>query len=339
MRAAVKGTLGAALIALAGASIAQAPAPPAPTAPIQRPFGSVPLMVPPGEAPAKDCDAACLTALAQSYVDAMVRHDGSGLPWADRVSYAENGVRIMVGDGTWATITGQGEAPLIVADPKAGKVVWLGRIDDHGQPAFIAIELTARRGSIASVQSVIRHKEGRPPFGDPATYRFDTAFSAPLAKGRETPRGVMFGLVQAFFDAQSGKGAAPNFGKDCVLMENGLPMTGNLPATKPDTGACAASFARGLFQEYEGVRRRVVAYDEPRGVVVVTGARDLPAEKMEFTGTDGKAYKAESNYPRSVGFTTVFKIEAGAISRVASIANELPYLMPAPWPEPRGGRP
>ncbi len=161
----------------------------------------------------------------------------------------------------------------------------------------------------------------------------------PLAKGKETPRTVMFGLVQAYFDAQEGKGKAPAFGKGCVLIENGLPMTGNLPAAKGETGDCAASFSRGLFGEFEGVRRRIAAYDEARGLVVAVGARDLPAAKTEFTASDGKSYKSEADYPRSFGFATVFKIESGTMSRVESIATELPYLMPPPWQEPRGPRP
>lgn len=343
MRLGVATVLGAVLIAFAGRTMAQAPTtqpPAAPQKPVLRPFGSVPLMVPSKNAIMREaCDEACLKDLAQQYMDALVKQDGSKLPWADRVRYAENGVTIMVGDGTWATATAKGASPLIVADAKVGKVVWIGSVDDHGQPGFYAIELTARGGQIASVSATMRRKEGRPPFGDPVAFTHDPAFSAALAKGKDTPRALMFGLVQAYFEAQGGKGKAPSFGKGCVLIENGLPMTGNLPAAKGESGDCATSFARGLFGEYERVRRRIVAYDDARGLVVVGGARDLPAEKTEFTGSDGKTYKSEADYPRSFGFITVFKIEGGMIARVETIATELPYLMPPPWQEPRGSRP
>ena len=343
MRRVVQLALGAALIGAASSAIAQMPAVPGAASvagPIVRSLGSVPLMVPyNSEAPGKDCDAACLTGLAQQYVDALAKQDGSKLPWADRVRYAENGVTMMVGDGVWAAATAHGAAPLIIADPKAGKAIWLGSVDEHGQPGFFAMELTARGDRIASVQAHIRRKEGRPPFGDPVAFKHDPAFSALLAKGKETPRASMFGLVQAYLDAQAGKGKAPVFAKGCVLIENGVAMTGNLPAAKGETGDCATSFSRGLFGEFEGVRRRVAAYDEARGLVVVTGVRDLPAAKTEFAATDGKTYKGEAEYPRSFGFTSVFKIEGNAIARVETIATELPYLMPPPWQEPRGSRP
>lgn len=341
MKLGVATVLGAVLIAFAGRTIAQAPVSPpaAPQKPVLRPFGSVPLMVPPSSDAPKNCDEVCLKDLAQQYMDALVKQDGSKLPWADRVRYAENGVTIMVGDGTWATATAKGASPLIVADAKVGKVVWIGSVDDHGQPGFYAIELTARGGQIASVSATMRRKEGRPPFGDPVAFTHDPVFSATLARGKETPRALMTGLAQAYFEAQGGKGKAPAFGKGCVLIENGVPMTGNLPAARGESGDCATSFSRGLFGEYERVRRRIVAYDDARGLVVVSGARDLPAEKTEFTASDGKAYKSEADYPRSVGFITIFKIEAGVIARVETIATELPYLMPPPWQEPRGSRP
>ena len=334
MRAAVHSALGAVLFALAGAAAAQTPAPPA--KPIQRPLGSVPLMVPPSDAAKKSCDTTCLTDLARHYADALARQDGSALPWAERVRYAENGVPIMVGDGTWATATAHGAAPLIIADAGAGKVVWMGTVEEHGQPGFYAFELTAPGGRIVAVQALIRRKEGRPPFGDPVAFAHNPAFSARVAKA--TPRAARAGLVTAYLDAQAGKGKAPAFGKGCLLIENGTPMTGNLPAGKGEKGDCATSFSHHLFGEFEGVRRRVVAYDEARGLVVVSGIRDLPAEKTAFTATDGMPYKAEADYPRSMGFMTVFKIEGGAIARVETVATELPYLMPPPWPEPREGK-
>lgn len=333
--------LGAIVAAMATPAIAQTPAPaPAPGAPIVRPLGSVPLTLPPlADRTPKACDVACLTGIARDYADALARQDGSKLPWDERVRYAENGVSIMVGDGVWAAATGHGAEPLIVADARSGKAIWLGSVDEHGQPGFFSIELTVRGGRIAAVQMLGRRKEGRPPFGDPVAFRSDPAFTTPVAKGKETPRAIMTGLVQGFFAAQTGKDKAPAFAKGCVLVENGVPMTGNLPAAKGESGDCSTSFARGLFGEYEAVRNRTVAYDEARGVVVVTGVRDLPAEKTEFTASDGKTYKAEAEYPRSFGFTTVFKIEGSAIARVQTIATELPYLMPAPWPEARGPRP
>jgi hypothetical protein len=334
----IRVVLGAVLLSVTGSAIAQVPE----TAPkpVLRPFGSVPLMVPAGRTVApRDCDEACLTGLVRDYMAALAKRDGANLPWADHVRYADNGVPLQINDGIWATATAHGATPLIVADAKGGKAIWMGSLDDHGQPGYLALELTARQGRIVAVETLMRRKQGRPPFSEPLEYKRDPAFTAAAIKGKETPRAVKFGLVQAYFDAQAGKGRAPAFGKNCVLIENGVTMTGNLPAAKGEAGDCASSFARGLFGEFEAVGRRIVAYDDARGLVIATGRRDLPAEKMEFTAADGKTYRAEASYPRSYGFTTAFKIEGGVIERVETIATELPYLMPPPWREPRGSRP
>jgi hypothetical protein len=324
--------LSAVLFAVASAASAQMTASPAPEG-MQRPFGSVPLMLPPAKSPPRDakCDTACLTKVATDYMDALAKQDGANLDWAPRVRYAENGVPMMVGDGVWATGTARGASPLIVVDEARGRVALLGSVDEHGQPGFYALDLTVRRGQIADVSSWIRRQQGRPPFGDPIAFQHDPAFTTPLAKGKETPLPVMTGLAFAFIGAQTGKDMPPPFAKGCVLVENGVAMTGNQPAAKGETGDCASAFSRGLFKEYEDVMARLVALDPARGVLAIVGRRDLPGAEMEFTATDGKPYKAEAHYPRSTGFMTVFKIEAGAISRVETIATELPYMMPPPW--------
>ena len=287
---------------------------------------------------AAGCDSTCLTGLATQYVNALASEHWQDLPWADTVHYAENSVKLMVGDGVWATATARSATPLVVADPVTGKVAWIGTIEEHGQPGFLALELTAAGDRIGAVQSVIRRKQGRPPFGDPTTFKQTLLFTAPLAPGHATDRDAMIGIANGYFAAQAGGaqtgGAAttlPTFTKGCRLIENGVPMTGNLPAIKGETGACASAFQRSLFQEFEGVRQRIVAVDPARGLVVAIGYRDMPAAKITFQATDGKSYPAEAQYPRSMGFMTVLRIDNSAIAGVETIASELPYMMPFPW--------
>ena len=133
------------------------------------------------QAPVPACDVACMTDVANRFMDAMTRSDPQTLPWADRVGYAENSTKLRIGEGSWVTIKGRSKTPLVVADPQTGHVVWTGAIDDHGQAGFYAMDMKLRRGRIASVQSVIRRKEGRPPFGDPVTYAPDRTFTTDVA--------------------------------------------------------------------------------------------------------------------------------------------------------------
>lgn len=284
-------------------------------------------------ASAQSCDADCMSGIANRYMDAVVKHDPRGLPWAERVGYAEHGTKLRVGEGSWVTIDKRSTTPLVVADPETGHVVWVGGVEDHGQPAFYAMDMSIARGRIAAVSKVIRRKEGRPPFGDPTAFKHDGKFDAKVARSDGTARASMVALVEGYLNSQAASNGAvlTSIGADCRLIENGLPMTGNLPAGAGEDGGCAAGLERRLYQEFEAVRRKVVAVDEGKGLVAAIGYRDLPGATTSFTARDGKAYPAEANYPRSVAFVSVFKIEGGKITRIETVANEVPYLMPFPW--------
>lgn len=283
---------------------------------------------------AQNCDAGCMTDLANRFMDAMIRSDPKGLPWAERVRYAENSTRVRIGESSWVTIKTRSKAPLVVADPKNGHVVWAGMIDDHGQPGFYAMDMKIEGGRIAAVQSVIRRKEGRQPFGDPVTYAPDRKFAAIVPAKDRLARGKMLALADEYFAALRSNGATqlPGFDKDCVLIENAVPMTGNLPAAKGGDASCEAALRRGLYGEYEAIRYQPVAVDEARGLVAAIGYRDLPGAQVSFTAKDGATYPAEAKYPRTVGFVSILKIEGGKIARIETIANEIPYLAPAPFP-------
>jgi hypothetical protein len=294
---------------------------------------SLALMPAAAQAQAKTCNEACMTDLANRFMDAMAKSDPRGLPWAEQVRYAENSARLRVGEGSWVTIKGRAKAPLVVADPQTGRVVWLGTIDDHGQPGFYAMDMAVKDGRIASVQSVIRRKEGRPPFGDPVTYAPDRKFTTAIPAKARLPRGQMTALVDAYYAGIASNGSALGVGFDrgCTLIENGVRMTGNLPAAAGGDAGCESALKRGLYGELEAVRHQVLAIDETRGLVTAIGYRDLTGAKTSFTAQDGAAYPAEAKYARSVGFVSVFKIEAGKIARIETIANEVPYLIPAPF--------
>jgi len=290
----------------------------------------------PASAQAQSCDAACMTDLANRFMDAMAKSDPKGLPWAGQVRYAENSSKVRIGESSWVTIKGRAKAPLVVADPQTGHVVWAGMIDDHGQPGFYAMDMTVTGGRIAAVQSVIRRKEGRQPFGDPTTYAPDKKYATAVPAKARLSRGQMIALVDAYFAAQETNGAAlaVGFDRGCTLIENGVRMTGNLPAAAGGDASCDAPLKRGLWGELEGVRHQVLAVDEVRGLVAAIGYRDLTGAKTSFTAQDGTSYAAEAKYPRTVGFVSVFKIEGGKIARLETIANEVPYLMSAPFNAP-----
>jgi sugar lactone lactonase YvrE len=294
------------------------------------------LAMTPAVAQAQTCDAACLNGLADGFMSAMTTANPVGLPWADRVLYAENSAPVRIGESSWVTIKTYSDRPLLVADSQTGRTVWFGSIEDHGQPGFYAMDMKVKGGKIAAVQSVIRRKEGRQPFGDPLAYTPDRKFSTALAANARLPRGQMEAVVDAYFTSMAGNGAAMgvSFDRGCVNIENGVAMAGLLPTARASDAGCETALRRGLYAELEAVRHEVVAIDEARGLVAAIGYRDLPGAQTSFTARDGKAYPAEAKYPRTFGFVSIFKIESGRIARIETISNEVPYLMRAPFAKP-----
>jgi hypothetical protein len=55
---------------------------------------------------AADCDRECLRGFITQYLNAMVVHNPTTLPLADRVKFTEDTVEKRLGDGLWKTASG-----------------------------------------------------------------------------------------------------------------------------------------------------------------------------------------------------------------------------------------
>ena len=74
---------------------------------------------------APPCDRACMTGLVDRYLEALVRHDASGLPLNRDVKFTENAARLDVGNkGLWVAASEVPTGPRIYAiDLAAGQIV------------------------------------------------------------------------------------------------------------------------------------------------------------------------------------------------------------------------
>jgi hypothetical protein len=276
------------------------------------------------------CDRACLDGMADRYLDAMVAKTPAALPWAPVVRFSENSVPMAIGDGLWGSSTAHAATALRAADPISGQVAWMGVVEEHGQPAFLALRLKVEGGRIAEVETVVRRKGGPPQYSDPAKYAHDPAF-AEASAGRPAPAALK-ALANGYFDALEGKsGAQPRLAPDCERLDNGVATTKGATAEGGVEG-CAAQFGARVFKPVSRVReRRYPVADTARGVIIATGFLDLPAHADKPETGKGLAWAA--TYPYSIGFMTAFKSDDGRIRRIDSISAALPYRMPSPWSE------
>lgn len=256
----------------------------------------------PNHAPRPDsCDAACLTGHASRVMAAYVGNDWASVPWAERVGYAENSVGIRVSEGIWATVTAVDASPLVVADAQTGKAVWIGRIEEHGQPAWAAITVSGDGEAVGGVDALIRRSEYGAPFAEPA----GATQYAPLPAARRTARAAMLAAADRFHtafnagDRQAGGTLAPA----CRWTVNGQ-----------DSGACAAALDGQLPGRIARVRdRSLLAVDEERGLALFRAFQDLPA--------------VGDGYPLTYQVVELLRVEDGEIAAIESWNSELPYGM------------
>jgi hypothetical protein len=72
------------------------------------------------------CDRSCLEGFVDRFLDGFVKHDPKLLPLAGNARYTENGQRLELGDGSWRTMVARGTYRLLVSDPAAGEVAFIG---------------------------------------------------------------------------------------------------------------------------------------------------------------------------------------------------------------------
>jgi len=248
-----------------------------------------------------ECDAACLARQATAVMGAYVNNKWQAVNWAGKVAYAENSVGIRVGEGIWATVTAIDAKPLVVTDPVTGKAVWIGRIEEHGQPAWAAITVTSAGPEVGGIDALIRRKEYGAPYVEPTA---GPSYAA-LPAARRTDRAAMIAGAEKVYAAINGHGSAPDgLAANCHWFVNGQ-----------DFGACAASFAGPGLKTIARVRDRdVIAADEARGLIVYRTFEDIPAD----SGT---------GYPMTSQVVELFRFDKGEITEIQAFNSELPYGM------------
>ncbi len=287
--------------------------------------------------PAIDCDRACLNAIADRYMDALVKKDVSVLPLAKDVKFTENGVQMKVGDGLWNTISGKHNYNLKIADVKQAQVAVIEVVEEHGVPGILAARLHVVDGKISEIETVLSRKIDTSPF--PVTEGMNKSnplFAEQLAVTKRQPRERMISVADGYFDTlQLNDGTLfTQFTNDCNRVENGLLTTNNPNIPNYDIAkmGCADQFKLGQYVYDDRLRdRRYPLVDEEAGVVLAAGFMDHTGKVYDFRWKDGTPQKSIFFYPHSFIYLELFKVENNAIRLVESVFASMPYNMPSVW--------
>ncbi|HEX4098615.1 MAG TPA: hypothetical protein VHX64_17950 [Caulobacteraceae bacterium] len=295
-----------------------------------------------------DCDRACLTGLADRYVDALVAHDPSRLPLAPEVKFTENLVPLKLGrEGLWLTANGRRDYNIYAADPARGDVVWIGIVKENDTPEMAAVRLKVAAGKITEVETVV----GRVGLSAAATVagpRPDFARVEPAATRRS--REQLIAIASSNWDAmENGDGTLAPYAADCERYDNGRKTTdgpspgptaaGAEPATaaSKDIGdlGCFGQMNSGRFRNGSKVDpRRAWAVDPEHGLVVGLYTPNVPGTARELTLRNGQVLKMgpDEMIPFTIVQAEMFKIVDGQISRVEVVLGpRVPFGMRSPF--------
>lgn len=183
---------------------------------------------PAGRAVAPACDRACMTSLVDRYLDALVRHDPTGLPLNRDVKFTENTARLSVGtEGLWIGASAAPSGPRIYAvDVGAGQAGFYGVMQERNKPLLIALRLKVVNGQITEIEHVLARNLRADALTNLATPRPE--FTTPVATNDHLPRQQMVNIADSYFEAiEHADGKLAPFADDCVRRENGGQTTHN----------------------------------------------------------------------------------------------------------------
>jgi len=291
------------------------------------------------------CDYDCLLEYASNYIEALADRDYSSARLAPGVIFAENNVVMPVGnDGLWGTISGVREGEMMVADEQTGNAAWFGIVEEHGNPAYLAVRIQVEDGLITEIESVVNRLPDMPkPFGNPDTVTHDPVWADILPVEQRRSRERLVAVADGYFNTVelNDGDVFTLFDDDCARLENGVSTTSGSTNVSGGGNAaniasgCEAQFRLGIYRINKRVRdRRYPLIDEERGVVLGSGFFDHANTFDRYTLTDGREMRTVLKWPNSITLLEAFKIRNGRIWRIEAVFTYVPYFMPSPFIHP-----
>ena len=302
---------------------------------------------------APPCDRACMTGLVDRYLEALVRHDATGLPLNRDVRFTENTARLEVGtEGLWVAASEAPTGPRIYAiDIGAGQAGFYGVMKERGRPLVIALRLKLVNGQITEIEHVLARTIREDALRNLMTPR--PQFTADVAPADRLPRERMVAIADSYFEAiEHADGKLAPFSDDCVRRENGGQTTMNpTPVPWPvSLGSKAADDAMayiGTMSCSDQLDTHVMDFITrlwPRRHEIVDEEKGLVFSFPMFQHRGGTGPIRIHNVPgvdslplgggaSNLQAGEIFKIERGQITAVEAMGASLPYGTHSGWGE------
>lgn len=275
------------------------------------------------------------------YLDAMVAHNPSEAPLAPGVQYAQDNVRLKIGQALWATATARGKYIHYFADPEQGDVGVITVIYENGVGAILIVRLKVEAGLITQAEQFVAHdphgaaeyeKLGKP----------DPGWLTPIPADQRETRAALDQAAYMYYEGlqlNDGQGVYA-FTPGCNRIEDATrttnqPRPQNYGHADEDIGDfptmnCTDQYKLGFLGFTTGCRhRRYLVTDVERGAVLASAYLDFDGTITEVHLTDGRVWKVPPYFmtPRTNQSNEAYRIEKGSISLIEMTMYEIPFNM------------
>ena len=273
------------------------------------------LIGPSSHAMAADCDRECLRGFITQYLDALVAHNPSALPLADKVRFTEDSVEMHLGDGLWKDASRIRAYRQDVLDVRQGVAASQVVLEEAGSPALFVLRLKVANKKITEIETMVTRtqKEGALFKLDALQAADKNMLSAP-DKSQLPSREDAIRIAQ-FYPAGLKIGSfvtvdAP-FASDAYRVENGV-ITAGPGCSRPG----CENIKTQKIMEHPFITTRVIAVDEDLGIALL---------RMNFGQTN--SYGAGN----ALIVWEEFKVYGGQIHAVEAFMKIMPAATGSGW--------
>lgn len=263
--------------------------------------------------------------LVDTYLEALVRRDPSGLPFTTDFRITENGEPLSPGEGLWSSARGIRFRKTYV-DALSQQACFFGTVlETDESPVIFVLRIKAKQEQIAEAETLVARKGCHPLFF-PDDINDRAVLDSTVPEAERSPRERMIEIADSYFEAieRSDASIVP-LHPDCNRRENGFLTTNNPPRLPFST---ASGIPRLSYIEQVSQRRYPVV-DEARGIVVGIVRFDIPGEADTAEGSP--LDQSLRNRPRSLFLYELFKIEDGLIRDIEAFMSNAPLRASMGW--------
>jgi hypothetical protein len=272
-----------------------------------------------------------LITILDTYLDALVSRDFTGVRLAPNFRHTENACEIPLGTGFARSIKSWWEKRHYFVDVEAGQAIFWGAAEENTRQTMVGVRARVEGNMIVEIETMCSRGAGE-FFQPEVVVNGPAGLHDALAPTEQADRETMIDIIHRYFDGiERTDGSMVPATDTCTRWVNG-----GIDANADTTGweeskqyrgyTIQRQIEEGYYAYIEALRgRRVVAVDEARGLIVVHLLFDHPADPRR---PYSPVYFPD---PSTVLAFEVFKIRNGLIEAVTAIGTIFPYGMRSGW--------